>query len=62
MRLAAAHVASERYSRAQVARAIAARLVAAGWRFRRGSTAPWVEPDADDDSAGQPARRRRARG
>lgn len=32
------------YDRPTVARAIAARLVAAGWRYRRGSSAPWVEP------------------
>ena len=32
-------------SRAAVARAIAAHLVEKGWRFRRGSTAPWIPPD-----------------
>lgn len=28
-----------------VARAIAAVLVARGWRYRRGSSAPWMPPD-----------------
>lgn len=52
MKLQASYARTERLSRAAVARAIAARLAAAGWRFRRGSTAPWIEPGADDDSAG----------
>jgi hypothetical protein len=30
--------------RRSIARAIAARLLASGWRFRRGSSAPWVAP------------------
>ena len=39
-------------SRSSVARAIAAVLVARGWRYRRGSSAPWVPPGAGDDAAG----------
>lgn len=40
-------------SRSAAARAIATRLVAAGWRYRRGSTAPWVPPgEFDGEHAG----------
>ena len=37
--------------RIAVRRAIAAHLVDAGWRFRRGSTAPWIPPDEPVDTA-----------
>jgi hypothetical protein len=39
-------------SRRTVARAIAAHLAAHGWRYRRGSTAPWIEPGAPADGIG----------
>jgi hypothetical protein len=37
-----------------VRRAVAARLIAAGWRFRRGSTAPWIPPDSPPPRAQGP--------
>jgi hypothetical protein len=32
--------------------AIARRLIDTGWRFRPGSTAPWIEPGAPPDAVG----------